>query len=495
MLDHHHRSAIVRRATAAAIVVLGLGSQASADTFTWTGAAGDGVWSTGASQANWAGGVYTPGNGGAHQFNLVDPGYDAAISTIAIKNGHNPNASNLNLNGNIAGPLNIVIDGTSGGRLDFNAVTNGAETLSMSSGSHTISAINGGAIELQANDEHTWRISGSGVLAVEAPIQGSGVRRAITKRGGGTLRLLADNTFSGQLVAADGTIELASLRNIGLASAAGTGARFGQIQVSRTTSASHLNGALVYTGGTTTTDQRIILGRDVRETPGESDRARLRNDNATSTLTLTGGIVANEGGQPTHNMDLEIGGSGNINVDANDPNAAFYAGVNVGGIYGGINLVKVGDGAVRINTNSIWRGSTTVTAGTLLVNANHPIPNPTGYTVETGGTLGGTGAIAAPITIAAGANLRPGDGGGTLDVASVLLDGVFKVDLLSSFTFGQLHSTGSVALGETASLVIASAGSLLVGDAFTIIDTPNLLTGTFAGLADGATFTSGLNTY
>ena len=456
-----------------------------AATYTWTGTAGDGVWLTGASVANWvddtAAVAYAPGNGGGNSFVFSAAG--ANTPTITLKNGHNPNINNMTVNANAASTV-FVIDANS--HLDFSPTADGAETLSVNGNS--TAAINatsptgtttgGGNVQLFSQNENAWRIS-SGVFTINAPIVGSGNSRGISKRGGGTLRLTGASTFGGMLVAADGTIEISSLGDIGVTSAAGTGSGItnGQIQLSRTTSASHLNGTLTYTGGDTSSNRAILIAKDNRDVPGTTDFARLTS--TTGTLTLTGGITATAGGDLSHFVDFTVGGNGNMVV-------------NNTGVLGDINVIKTGTGRVEINADSLWRGNTTVAAGTLLVNANHNVIGGGVYDVQTGGTLGGDGSIAGAITVDSGGTLSGGD---SLNVSSVALNGTYAADLISGGSFGSLVSSGPFTIGSDASLAVLAASPLAAGQTFTIIDTNNQLTGTFAGLSDGTEFAAGPNSY
>jgi fibronectin-binding autotransporter adhesin len=124
---------------------------------------------------------------------------------------------------------------------------------------------------------------------------------------------------------------------------------------------------------------------------------------------LTGGAFVRAGGATidTNGFDITIGQS--LQHVAADP-----------AIDGG--LKKTGAGILALTgTANNYTGSTTVIAGTLQVNA----ANGTGtgaVAVNSGATLGGTGSIAGPITLDAGAKLAPGASAGTLTVGTLSLD-------------------------------------------------------------------------
>ena len=78
-----------------------------------------------------------------------------------------------------------------------------------------------------------------------------------------------------------------------------------------------------------------------------------------------------------------------------------------GGQEGKTSIEKQGLGDWRLTGNNVYSGTTTVTAGTLIVNGTH---SGTGsITVRTGATLAGTGTLAGNTTINTGATLQAGD--------------------------------------------------------------------------------------
>jgi len=80
-----------------------------------------------------------------------------------------------------------------------------------------------------------------------------------------------------------------------------------------------------------------------------------------------------------------------------------------------LNLEKIGTGILTLDGNNTYNGTTTVSAGTLLINGTHSSPSgSTGdYTVSSGGTLGGRGIIDAIVHVAGG-TLSPGTSPDTL---------------------------------------------------------------------------------
>lgn len=140
-------------------------------------------------------------------------------------------------------------------------------------------------------------------------------------------------------------------------------------------------------------------------------------------LVMLGSGISNyvAGGNPTSSTLT-------LNVGAGTNNA--FGGV-IGG--GGANdnnlaLVSKGPGVLDLSGANTYAGTTTVTNGTLLVNGTHLGGG--AYTIQNGGTLGGTGLIDAVIQNLAGSIVAPGNSIGTLTTSdSFDLDGILQIEL------------------------------------------------------------------
>src|SRR6185369_13991317 len=155
-------------------------------------------------------------------------------------------------------------------------------------------------------------------------------------------------------------------------------------------------------------------------------------------------------------------------------------------------ITKNGTGRLTLSANNTYTGTTTLTAGTLLVNGSQSSSNVN----LAGGVLGGSGRVGA-IT-ASGGSIRPGASlPGILNTGNVSLNPAtsFVVDLngtLAGSGYRQLNVNGTVNLGGS-SLDASANFQSTIGDTFTIInnDGNDAVVGTFAGLAEGATVVLG----
>jgi hypothetical protein len=116
-----------------------------------------------------------------------------------------------------------------------------------------------------------------------------------------------------------------------------------------------------------------------------------------------------------------------------------------------------------------------------------------------GTTLGGNGTISGAVAVNTGANLAPGATGngstGILNTGSFGLNSGsnFSLDLngdVAGTSYDQVDVTGAVFITGS-NLLINTALGLAVGEHLFIVenDGTDAVTGTFAGLANGATFT------
>jgi fibronectin-binding autotransporter adhesin len=160
--------------------------------------------------------------------------------------------------------------------------------------------------------------------------------------------------------------------------------------------------------------------------------------------------------------------------------------VRVGGaITGSFGLTKSGPGTLLLAGSSAYTGTTTVNGGTL--NVTGSLVN-SAVTVGSGGTLTGTGSVKS-IAALSGAIVS-----GNLTVingVTLAAGSSFNATLNSNGSFSQLTAGGAVDLsaGPTLNVTLAPGFTPPVGTAFPII--PGAVTGSFTGLANGATYNAG----
>jgi autotransporter-associated beta strand protein len=202
-------------------------------------------------------------------------------------------------------------------------------------------------------------------------------------------------------------------------------------------------------------------------------------------VALTGSIDASQTtGGSTVNLPVDFGSNpGTVKVD----NAGAI--LTLGGVISGSGgLTKPGSGELDLGAQNTFTGTTTVSAGVLRVDGLV-----TGaVAVSSGATLGGVGTVGSITTT--GATLKPGDAapGVLTDTGALTLNSAstYAVTLNSNTVFSQTKVAGAIDLaGATLSTTLGFTPS--GQQSFTIINNTGsaAITGTFAGLAQGAVLT------
>lgn len=285
---------------------------------------------------------------------------------------------------------------TAGAALIFaNAVTLGAnQTWALTGGGTGNLQMNGafsdGGFALSITGNGTFDMRGSNTfgpnVTIATPIS--------VNTSGGTVVFGGNNTFGSGTIAL-GRLQGSTLRNIGQASAFGTGT------TALIIGGNGANGTLDYSGSTATSNRTFNL--DPRSAGSGIDVST-----ADQTLTITGNLSYASSGNVI-NTSWNFGGAGNLVVTsaiAETSNATFTAGV-----------IKNGLGTLTLSGNNTYAGGTTVNAGTLLVNNTAGSGTGTGsLSVAIGATLGGNGTISGAATI--NGSVAPGNSIGTLNIAN-----------------------------------------------------------------------------
>ncbi|HEY3221027.1 MAG TPA: autotransporter-associated beta strand repeat-containing protein [Gemmatimonadales bacterium] len=488
------------------LLLLALGGFASpglAQTFTWTGAQNPN-WSIG---NNWAGGVAPAGTGAE---NLVFP--SGAANLLTSNNMNNASFNSITIKG-------------SGYTLSSKAITIGAGGIADSSaaGSNTISL----GLTFAATRSITVSNAAS-TLTISGVITGAG---GVTKNGAGGLVLGGANTYTGATTFNAGTISIAADAALGAAPGAPTPGKIvfaggtlrstasftlaanrgislsgaGTISTDPATTLTY-GGIIAGAGSLTKTGTGTLLLSGVNSYSGATTvsggtlRIGVTNSIAsTSAVTVAAGATFDLGG--FSDVIGSLAGAGTVTssvvsavtltAGGNNTTTAFSGLIQNG--TGTVALTKTGTGTLTLSGANSYSGTTTVSAGTLLVNGAQP----TSAVSLNGGTLGGTGTVGAITSTGGGSSVSPGVAGpGTLNSGSVNWSSgapSFVVQLNGTTAgsgYDQLNVTGTVNL-TGASLSGTMGFTPPTGATFVLInnDGADAIIGTFAGLAEGATVT------
>ncbi|WP_198154878.1 autotransporter-associated beta strand repeat-containing protein, partial [Oceanibaculum pacificum] len=149
-----------------------------------------------------------------------------------------------------------------------------------------------------------------------------------------------------------------------------------------------------------------------------------------------------------------------------------------------------GDGVLTLSGANSYTGETIVSAGTLLVDDALA----SDVTVEDGAILGGSGDIAATVTVNLGGTLAAGNSPGILAtgdltlVAGAALEIEIEGNVAGLGGYDQIDVTGTVDLGgATLELELLGGFTPVLAESYTLIanDDDDAVIGTFDGLAEG----------
>jgi fibronectin-binding autotransporter adhesin len=260
-------------------------------------------------------------------------------------------------------------------------------------------------------------------------------------------------------------------------------------------------------GGTTTVDGGTLM---LNKAPGQAVPGSLVIDSE-SVVRLgndvqnaqTADVLVNSGGlfdMSAHSTDVDtLRGSGQVNFGSGgwievgfNNGSSTFAGVMTGTGYGlgGYTVAKRGSGTFTLmGNNTFTAGATHVFApGKLIINGSQAqVP----AIVDAGATLGGTGTVGA---ITANGVIAPGTNGpGMLNSGPVTYSGTGGLAVALNGTtagtgYSELNVAGTVNLaGATLSVIPGTQGA--INNQYVIVNNDffEAVTGTFAGLAEGAT--------
>ncbi len=190
-------------------------------------------------------------------------------------------------------------------------------------------------------------LDGSGTSDFEGLITDGG-SSGIAKDGSGTLILgNTNNSFSGQIFVHNGTLQFASIQNVGVNSALGAPAN-------ATLGTIYMAGTLVYVGGGNSSNRTI----DVADGPGAAGATGVIDASGGGALTLSGGVVC-EGASGTSCLVLQGSGSGS--------ESGIISSNILGGMANVMSLVKTGSGTWNLSAANSYTGTTAVNGGLLTI--------------------------------------------------------------------------------------------------------------------------------
>jgi hypothetical protein len=240
-------------------------------------------------------------------------------------------------------------------------------------------------------------------------------------------------------------------------------------------------------------------------------------------MTITGGITDTSSG-PNNEIDMNVTLSGSQSFTAGatsqlilgDGSNSLTTGANT--LTLGNTLVTgpiVGTGPIVISdpnypadvtgvdlqaASPSFTGSVSVNQGALFVDASGALSAASQVTVASGALLKGNGGVSTA-TVQSGGTVAPGHSPGCITATTATINGTYLAQIggttaCTGYDQLQVSNTADVSNG-TLQLTLINGFTPTVGQSFEVIDNTgsNPITGTFSGLAEGATFTSGGYTF
>jgi autotransporter-associated beta strand protein len=324
-----------------------------------------------------------------------------------------------------------------------------------------------GPISLNATSTITAYDS-PGVLRLSGVISGPGGLIASTETGGGIGTVMLEgagaNTYAGSTTVNGGTLAL-----------------------NKSTANGGIPGKLVIgngSGGVNADVVRLLSGSQI---------ADVSDVQVNSSGLLDLGTTSDQIDKLSGIGNVTFGVGGFMSVGANNGSSTFDGLASGTGFVGGYTIRKTGSGTFTLNGNNTHLNQTRVDAGTLIINGSQP-QSPLRVI---GGLAGGSGTVG---NISCDADLAPGNSPGCLTSSNLVFSAAadFFAELAGTTPCSghdQLIVRGTTDLGSATLHVVNNfpPGKPNFGDQFVIIDNDDIdvITGTFNGLANGATFNVG----
>ena len=266
-----------------------------------------------------------------------------------------------------------------------------------------------------------------------------------------------------------------------------------------------LSNANTYNGPTSIINGATLNANVTDALPTSNGRTAVYLDQTVAgAATGTGSsILALGSNQSVSSLSGET--SSTVNLNARTLTVGSASGTaNFAGIISGANgeLIKDNASTQILSGNNTYTGSTLVSAGTLLINGTQSSATGT-VSVSSTATLGGSGTTGGNVTVASGGFLAPG----ALSTGTFTTTGSLSLSANATYNFelnsNTLAADKIVANGltlDSASVFLFAdlgSGTIALNHVFVAIDntSASAISGTFSGLAEGATFTVGSNRF
>jgi fibronectin-binding autotransporter adhesin len=304
-------------------------------------------------------------------------------------------------------------------------------------------------------------------LTLSGNLSGAG---SLTKDGAGDLIIIGNAAYTGGTTITAGTLQIGNGNT--------TGTITGPI-VNNSVLAFNRAGVITVPGEISGSGAVNQIGPGTTIFTGDNTYTGLTTISAGTLQLGDGGTTGSVVGDIVNNSVLTFNRAGTLSMP---------------GLISGTGVVNQnGPGVTILSNNNSYTGTTTVTAGTLLVNGNQSAA--TGPTFVNGGTLGGSGTIGGSVTVANGGHIAPGGAPGNV-VGNLTIQQNLSLSSGSvlDFNFGLANSPGgplndlltvggNLTLAGTLNVSVSPGGTFLPGF-YRVIDYSGTLTNN--GLALGS---------
>ncbi len=483
----------------------GSGSSLTASSLTMTGGSvqmlSGALFSTGVVTTNASSSTATITGG---TFNLGSSG-----TTFSVAAGTTSSGVDLNITSVIAGTTALTMSGPGTLELDGANAYSGGTTVSagslvitnglaLSTAAATIS--NGAQLELENGIVVSNAITVTGTGS-------SGVGAIVSENGSDTLT--GAITLGGAV-----TVGALNTSNLTFSNAIGDGGNHYALTVANAASGlTSFSGANTYTGSTTVASGTLMLGNSNAVSLASAGVTVDTNGSlwlmggvaiGAVPLTLDGagggyqGALASVGSNNSYAGPITLGA--NVQIEAGPGNVLTLSGaIGDGGLGYGFNSSD--SGTVVLTGTSTYTGATVISDGVVRVDGN--FTSSSVFDVNLFGTLSGSGTVGS--VVSTGGTVAPADG------PSVLSTGSFSLNSTSTYSvnldgaspgngttgYDQVVASGAVSLGGALSVAVGGGYTPAPGDQLTIIqnNSGSPVSGTFAGLPEGAALTVGSYTF